>query len=145
MSLNWDLVFKDESAELTEFCKNNDVDKYHSGGGNFHYFYSDKDEKVIWLINHANWDSEDGEYLPTTSNDPVACSAHGDMIDVDDYQKAKVVFEKVFEDATQLSSNIVHRYGGIEINGLTLKEAIGFMKQITDTLVIELNKLSEDK
>jgi hypothetical protein len=71
---SFDEAFKEEEVETTLFCTNNNVSGWHSGGGLFHYAYQDKDRKLLWLINHVDYDEHNGKTLPTKLNEEVICS-----------------------------------------------------------------------
>jgi hypothetical protein len=68
MGISFKEAFKNESKELTAFCKANNVEGMHTGGGIFTYCYPVGIDNVDWLI--ATKDVE----LPTQVDELVNCS-----------------------------------------------------------------------
>ena len=100
MNLSFEEVFSSESSELTEFCKNNNLVQYHSGGGNFHYALNS--EPYPWLFN-----LNDFEGLPTNPNDVCSGGLYlGDVIDIfietNDVDEGGEMLDRVFAHLSQL-------------------------------------------
>jgi len=141
MGMSFEEAFKNESRDLADFCSENHIIQYHSGGGNFHYAWVDGDEKFFWLIMMDGWDQQDAQQLPVFPGDKIEASLFIEDL-YDTYPDADKV--DLLEDflGELVIEGLAVDSGNISITGLALKDALDVIEQV-NSLVIDFVEVSE--
>lgn len=131
---SFESAFKDQDTKFNLFCTDNLVFTWHSGGGLFHYAYQDKEEKIMWLINHVDYDEEDGKSVPTKLDDEVICSL--DLNNIVDETTNFEAYTKIISELEVDGVVFENKYTPLlMIHNKTFEQAVDLIKKATDEII----------